>query len=401
MKRYRYKAKDSTGKRVSGEVEASTESMAAKLLRDRKLTIISLTPKANIPFANLLEMKGRVKSSDITNFTRQFATMINAGLSLTDALLIARSQSNRTMQDAISQILAEVEEGQSLSSAMERHPKIFSKTYVALVKAGETGGVLDEVLSRLADNLERQEEFKGKVKSAMVYPIIIVIGMIIVAFVMLVFVIPRLTDLYDQFDAELPITTRALIGISDLMVNYWPFVLVIFALGGYVFSVYKKTDSGSRKLDEIRLKIPIYGDLSKKIVLTDLARTLSLMVGSGVSILESLSITSGVVGNKIISEALDDSAKMVERGFPVAMSFSRHPEAFPFLFSQMMAVGEETGKMDEVLAKVSHVFEVESNQKVKALTSAIEPIILLILGIGVAFLVISIIMPIYNLTTQI
>ncbi len=401
MKRYKYKAKDSTGKRIAGEVEASSDSMAAKLLREKKLTIISLTPKSEIPFANVLEMKGRVTSADITNFTRQFATMINAGLSLTDALLIARSQSNGTMQDTISQILADVEEGQALSSTMQKFPKIFSKTYVALVKAGEAGGVLDEVLSRLADNLERQEEFKGKVKSAMIYPIIIIIGMILVAMVMLIFVIPRLTDLYDQFDAELPITTRALIGASDLMVKYWPLVLVLFVLIGYAFRAYKKTDEGARKIDEIILRIPIYGELRRQIVLTDLSRTLSLMVGSGVSILESLSISSGVVSNKIISEALDDSAKMVEKGFPVAMSFARHPEAFPFLFSQMTAVGEETGKMDEVLAKVSHVFEVESNQKVKALTAAIEPIILLVLGIGVAFLVISIIMPIYNLTTQI
>ena len=401
MKRYKYKAKDSTGKRIAGEVEASSETMAAKLLREKKLTIISMNPKAELPFTFLTEMKNRTKSSDITNFTRQFATMINAGLSLTDALLISRSQANGVMQNTISQVLADVEEGQSLSAAMAKFPKIFSKTYVALVKAGETGGVLDEVLSRLADNLERQEEFKGKVKSAMVYPIIIVIGMVIVAFVMLVFVIPRLTDLYDQFNADLPITTRVLIGISDFMVSYWPIVLILMILGGYMFRVYKKTEDGSRKIDELVLKIPIYGDLRRQIVLTDLSRTLSLMVGSGVSILESLAISSGVVGNKIIAEALDDSAKMVEKGFPVAMSFARHPEAFPFLFSQMTAVGEETGKMDEVLAKVSHVFEVESNQKVKALTSAIEPIILLILGVGVAFLVISIIMPIYNLTTQI
>lgn len=401
MKRYKYKAKDATGKRIAGEVEASNDSMAAKLLREKSLTIISLTPKGNIPFANLLELKGRVTSADITNFTRQFATMINAGLSLTDALLIARSQSNGTMQDTISQILADVEEGQALSSAMQKTPKIFSKTYVALVKAGEAGGVLDEVLARLADNLERQEEFKGKVKSAMIYPIIIVIGMILVAMVMLIFVIPRLTDLYDQFDAQLPITTRALIGVSDLMVKYWPLVIILFIIAGYMFRSYKKTDNGARKLDELMLRIPIYGDLRRQIVLTDLSRTLSLMVGSGVSILESLAISSGVVNNKIISEALDDSAKMVEKGFPVAMSFARHPEAFPFLFSQMTAVGEETGKMDEVLAKVSHVFEVESNQKVKALTAAIEPIILLVLGVGVAFLVISIIMPIYNLTTQI
>ncbi|QQS39535.1 type II secretion system F family protein [Candidatus Woesebacteria bacterium] len=402
MQRYKYKAKDQAGKEIKGEVEASNESLAVKLIREKQLTVISMVPKNAIPFANLLSgITERISSGDIANFTRQFATMVNAGLPLTESLLILRSQSSGKMQAVISQVLAEVEEGQSLSSVMSKFPNVFSKTYVALIKAGETGGVLDEVLLRLADNMENSEEFKGKVKSAMIYPVIIIFGMIAVAFVMLVFVIPKLTDLYDQFDAELPFATRFLIGLSDFMVSYWPIVLVLAAIGGYSFLLYKKTPDGRRRVDGTILSIPLFGPLQKQIILTNLARTLSLMVGSGVSILESLAITSGVVGNVVISDALDDSAKMVEKGFPVALAFSRHPEAFPFIFSQMTAVGEETGKMDEVLAKVAHVFEVESNQKVKAMTSAIEPIILLILGVGVAFLVISIIMPIYNLTTSI
>jgi len=248
--------------------------------------------------------------------------------------------------------------------------------------------------------MEKGQEFRGRVKGALIYPIIIIIGIVLVAFVMMVFVIPRLTTLYDQFDADLPLPTIILIAVSTFMTKFWPLMIAAFGVLVYGLKLYRATKAGRRKTDEFLFKIPIYGDLSRQIVLTDTTRTLSLMVGSGVSIIEALTISSEVVNNVIVSDALIDSSKMVEKGFPVAFAFSRHPEAFPYILSQMVAVGEETGKMDEVLQKVSHVFEVESDQKVKALTSAIEPIILILLGVGVAFLVISVILPIYNLTTQ-
>jgi type II secretory pathway component PulF len=225
--------------------------------------------------------------------------------------------------------------------------------------------------------------------------------MITVAFIMMVFVVPRLTALYDQFQADLPLPTLVLIAVSNFMTNFWWLILISAGGAVYGLKLYRATKSGRRKIDELILKIPVFGDLTLQIVLTDITRTLSLMVGSGVSIIEALNISGGVVNNVVVSSALADCSNMVEKGFPVAFAFSRHPEAFPYLLSQMIAVGEETGKMDEVLEKVSHVFEVESDQKVKALTAAVEPAILIVLGVGVAFLVISIIMPIYNLTTQI
>jgi type IV pilus assembly protein PilC len=326
--------------------------------------------------------------------------MVNAGLPLTESLLILRTQAKGPFQKIIAKILADVEEGEPLSTAMSKHPSVFSKSYYSLIKAGEVGGVLDEVLARLADNLEKEQEFKGRVKGALIYPIIIIIGIVLVAFVMMVFVIPRLTTLYEQFDADLPLPTLVLITISTFMTKFWPIVIVGFGFLVYGLKLYRATNAGRKKIDNFLFKIPIYGDLSRQIVLTETTRTLSLMVGSGVSIIEALNISSEVVGNVSVSEALIDCSKMVEKGFPVAFSFSRHPEAFPYILSQMVAVGEETGKMDEVLEKVSHVFEVESDQKVKALTAAVEPIILIFLGVGVAFLVISVILPIYNLTTQ-
>jgi len=227
------------------------------------------------------------------------------------------------------------------------------------------------------------------------------VGMFVVALIMIIFVIPRLTTLYEQFDVNLPITTKMLIATSNFMIAYWPFLLVASVVAFYGFNIYRRTPAGEKKIDEIIFRLPLIGDLQRQIILTDLTRTLSLMIGSGVAIIESLTISSQVVGSSIIANALLDTIKMVEKGFPIAFAFSRHPEAFPFILSQMIAVGEETGKMDEVLAKISHVFEVESDQKLKAITAAVEPIILIVLGVGVALMVVSIILPIYNLTTQI
>jgi type II secretory pathway component PulF len=224
--------------------------------------------------------------------------------------------------------------------------------------------------------------------------------MIVVAFIMMIFVVPRLTSLYDEFDAELPLPTRILMGISDGVIKFWPITIAAVVGGFYMLKAYKKTPAGKLKLDELQFKIPIIGELQKQVILTELTSTLALMTGAGVSILEGLNITSEVVGNAVIGNALKDVSLQVEKGFPVSFAFAKHPDAFPFILSQMVAVGEETGKMEEVLSKVSHVFATESDQKVKGLTSAIEPIVMVILGLGVGFLVIAIILPIYNLTSQ-
>lgn len=400
MKRFNYKAKDKNGKVVSGEVEASNTSDAAKLVRGRGFYIISISVKIDSPFTILKNFKERITPRDVTTFTRQLSTMINAGLPITEALLILRSQSGGPMQKVVAQILADVEAGESLSKSMERHSKIFSPSYIALIKSGEVGGVLDAVLSRLADNLEKQQEFNGKVKGALIYPVIIVVGMIIVSLVMMIFVIPRLTSLYTEFNATLPLPTRILIGISNFVINFWYIVGALLALGAYLFSLFKATKEGRKKVDQLIFKIPIFGELQKQIILAELTRTMALMVGSGVPILEALNITAGVVNNTVVSDALRDVAKNVEKGFPIAFSFARHPDAFPFILSQMIAVGEETGKMDDVLTKVSRIFEVESDEKVKGLTAAIEPMVMVLLGLGVGFLVIAVILPIYNLTSQ-
>jgi type IV pilus assembly protein PilC len=401
MKRFNYKAKDKNGKLVKGEVEAININEAARLVKSRGYYVISLAAKIDSPFALIRRFQDRITSSDVSTFTRQLSTMITAGLPITEGLLVLRSQSKGSMQKIVAQLLADIEAGESFSNALGRHPKVFSRTYIALVKSGEVGGVLDAVLIKLADSLEKQQEFGSKVKGALIYPVIIITGMVIVTFIMMIFVIPKLLSLYADFNATLPLPTLILIGISNFFIHFW-FLMIVLIVGGlYGYRLYKATPAGRRKIDELIFKIPVFGNLQRQIVLTDLTRTLSLMVGAGVPILEALNITSEVVSNTVVSDALKDVSAQVEKGFPMAFAFARHPEAFPFILSQMVAVVEETGKMEDVLTKISHIFEVQSDEEVKGLTAAIEPIVMVILGLGVGFLVIAVILPIYNLTSQI
>lgn len=400
MQRYVYKAKDKSGRDAEGQVEAQSLQDAARLLREQNFVVISLNPHSLSLLASLSVFTNRVVFDDLVLFTRQFSTMVTSGLPITDALVIARSQSKEAMKPIIGQILSDVEGGSSLAAALEKHPKVFSTVYVSLVRAGEEGGVLDQIMQRLADNLESAREFRSKVKGALIYPLIVIIGMVLVSAIMMIFVVPKLTGLYSEFNAQLPLPTRVLMGVSAFMVSYW--WLVSFVLIGFVYWTlyYSKTEGGRKKFDEWKLKIPVYGPLQQKIILTEMTRTLGLLIGAGISILEAMKIISGVVGNVLYSEAIERSAEKVEKGFSLAYSFSEEAEIFPPMLFQMLAVGEETGKIDESLLKVSAVFGQESEQLVKSLTAAVEPIVMVILGVGVGFLVIAVIMPIYNLTTQ-
>src|SRR3989344_4434790 len=266
MKRYNYKAKDKAGKLVTGEVEASSQMVAAKLVRQRGLTVVSILPARESLFGFVRKLRERISASDVTTFTRQLATMANAGLPITEALLILRQQTKGVMQKVVAQILTDVEGGESLSIAMARHPQVFSPTYIALLKSGEVGGVIDEVLARLADNLEKQQEFSGKVKGALIYPAIIVVGMFVVALIMMIFVIPRLTSLYGDFNAKLPIATKILIGISTFFIKAWPLILIVVFGGFYAYQAFRKTPAGRKRTDELMFKIPIIGDLQRQVI---------------------------------------------------------------------------------------------------------------------------------------
>lgn len=400
MKSFLYKARDKAGNPVQGEVQANDEKGAAKLVRERGLILLELSSSSGVK-GMLRQFTTKSSNKDIATLTRQLATMVNAGMSLSDALGILKVQAKEQLEAVVTQVLADIEGGKNFHEALAKHPHVFSPTYIALIRAGETGGVLDKVLLRLADNMEKEEAFKGKVKGAMIYPVIVVVAMIAASLVMIVFVIPRLTDVYSQFGADLPLPMKIFTGISSFITNYW-FLLLIALIGLLIFAkTYFSTADGKRKFDNFLFSIPLIGPLRQQIILTDLSRTMSITIGAGVPILESLNISSDVISSVRINDSVKDVARRVEKGFPISYSFAQHPEDFPYILSQMIAVGEETGKMEEVLDKLSKVFEGESEEKVKAITAAIEPIIMIFLGIGVFFLVVSVIIPIYNLTNVI
>lgn len=399
MERFHYQARTQQGKRVKGIVEARDKKAAAKTLQEQGLIVVSLRKAGEGSFYRIMASFARVSSKDLTTFTRQLSTMINAGLSLTGALEILRDQSNPAMAKIIEEILKDVQGGSSLHHTMSKHEKIFSSIYLSLIKAGEAAGVLDKVLERMAVNLEKQEAFKAKVKGAMIYPIIVVAGMAVVTIIMMVFVIPKMLAMYKEFNADLPAATNFLIAISSFFARFWIFGLVFTFIVLYLVYLWRKTSTGREQFDKILLKLPILGVLQQKVILTEITRTLSMLTHAGVSIIESLNIVAGAAGNVIFEKIFRKAAKDVEKGLPLASSISGY-EFIPLVVSQMVSVGEETGKIDEVLERVSIYFEGETEVAIKTLTTAIEPLMMILLGIGVGFLVIAIVLPIYSLTAQ-
>ncbi|TSC86334.1 MAG: Uncharacterized protein G01um101416_680 [Microgenomates group bacterium Gr01-1014_16] len=397
---FNYKARDVTGNLIRGKGEAPTAEMVSEMLKQKRLTPLEISESNMRVWEEMVERFGKVSFGEMATFTRQLATMISAGLPITDALNLLKIQSSPALSKVVGHVMGDVQGGVSLSEALTKHPNVFSRVYVALVRAGETAGVMEKVLTRLADSLEKTREFRGKVAGAMIYPAIVLMGMVGVMIIMVVVVIPKLTALYQDFGATLPLPTRILMGISNIFLNYWWAVIVV--VGGAIFALgsYLKTPAGKRMRDVFIFKIPIWGTLTKQIMLTELTRTLSLLISAGVSIVEALDIVAGVVGNITVEKDVKRVSRQVEKGFPVSIAFSESP-FFPPIVGQMIAVGEETGKMDEVLDKLSHYFESESELRVKGLTTAIEPLIIMVLAVGVGFLMYAVIMPIYDITNKI
>lgn len=399
MEKFKYRAKDKNGRTVEGLVEAGSINQAAKILRERGLLVINLNQKGENLVLQIKGGLGRVTTQDKVNFTRQLSTMINAGLTITEALAILELQASPALTRLISDILHQVESGVNLADALGKHASVFDQIYIALIRSGETAGVLDKVLSRLADNLEKQAEFRRKIKGAMVYPIIVIGGMLAVMAVMIIFVIPKLTTIYEEFQADLPTSTKILIAVSKFASHYWWLVAAILAGLFFLGRVLSKNPLFRRQLDGLLFKLPIIGKLRKGMILTEFTRTLGLLIGSGILIVEAIEVTTKSLNSPNYEEKMKEVSKEVEKGLPLATALAK-TEIFPPLLPQMVAVGEETGKLDEVLGKVSTYFEQETDTAVKGLTTAIEPLIMIVLGVGVGFLMLSIILPIYNLTSK-
>ena len=397
---FKYKAFTSDGKAANGFVEAGSQDQAVKLLKDKQLFVVSLTQTQEKALSSAITKMQKIGFSDIVNFTRQLSTMVMSGLSIPDALSILKAQTpNPMLVNLIGDVERSIVGGGNLGDALAKYPQYFSTIYISLIRAGEASGQLDKVLTQLADTLEGQREFKSKVTGALIYPAVIVVGMIVVVIVMMVVVMPKLTDLYKDFGIELPMSTKLLIGLSNFFIHQWWALIMIIAGAVFVFNRWKKTESGRYILDSLILKIPLYGQLQQKLILVEFTRTLAMLIGSGIHILDALRILKGSLINVLFQNAIDDITKKVEKGFPLGDMFSAHKE-FPPIVSQMVKVGEETGKLDETLTKISRYFQTETEGIVKGLTTAIEPIIMVILGVGVGFIVISVITPIYSLTSQ-
>ena len=399
MALYRYLAKDAQGKPVSGQVESIDEASLVKILQQENLVPIEVkktSGKASFSFS----FGGGIPYSELVSFTRQLSTMISAGLPLTDSLVILQKQTkSATFSKTLSQIVSDVEGGLSLSQAMGSHPKIFSVVYIKLIEAGETGGVLDKVLMKLADSLEKEREFQSKTKGAFVYPAIVVCVMVVVMTLMMIFVIPKLTSLYAEVGTQLPLITRIMIGISSFLQGFWWLVILVIVGSVFAFRTYAKTPQGADVVSRVVLNLPVWGKLRKTLILAEFTRTLGLLIGTGIPIITALKVVRDILSNSTYRDGIDTAMSRVERGSPLHMPLSQNPN-FPPIISQMIRVGEETGKMDEVLGRLSLYFEQEGENMTRNLTTALEPIILVVLGVSVGVLVLSIILPIYNLTAQ-
>jgi len=400
MAYFSYKARDAQGKLATGFVEAPSKEGATRLLHEKQLFVVGLAEARNREQSIMSVKMRRVGFGEIVNFTRQLATMVVAGLSLPEALSILRVQTaNAAFVNVLNEIEHQIVSGGNLGDALAKYPQHFSAIYIALVRAGESSGQLDQVLMRLADSMESQRDFRSKVSGAMIYPVIIMIGMGVVVMIMMTVVIPKLTELYNDFGVDLPFATQLLISISQFFVSWWWLVIAAVVGGGYAFTRWRATKVGQLVVDTVILSVPLFGELQKKIILVEFTRTLSMLITSGIRLLDALTILKDALDNVLFRNAIIEISKKVERGFPLGDTFAQYP-VFPPIVSQMMKVGEETGKLDDTLLKLSKYFQSESENLVKGLTTAIEPIIMVFLGVGVGFIVIAVITPIYNLTSQ-
>lgn len=394
-----YKAKDIAGGDHTGSIESPDLHSAAAVIRKKGLIVISLTAK-NPPSNRFLDrLLNRVNFAELVIITRQLATMISSGLVLSEAVdILEEQQTNKILKKALSDISSDIKGGLTFAQALGKYPNIFPRLYVNLVKSGEASGKLDSVLLQMAEGLEKDREFQAKIKGAMIYPIVVLTMMVVVIIIMMVFVIPKLVNLYTQSTIELPLPTKILILVSSLFTNYW-WVGVTIVIGAYVgISRWKKTPEGNLFFGRLILRIPIVGKIVTNVTLTNFNRTFGLLTSAGIPLLESIGIVADLTDNPVFKNSLKDTYNGVEKGLPFSSLLS--PQVFPKIVSQMIKVGEETGKVDEIFFKLAEYFESESDHLIKNLTVAIEPIVLIILGIGVAFLVISIILPIYKLTTS-
>jgi type IV pilus assembly protein PilC len=413
MASYAYTAINSAGLELRGEVQAATASAAREQLRVQgllaeRLEEVSAGASAAGESAGSSARGGaktrdrKVKPRVLQVFSRQFATMIDAGLNVVTALSILEDQTDDThLAAVIGEVRADVEGGALLSQALAKHPKIFSRIYVSMVEAGEAAGILDNVLDRLATQIEKEANLKRRVKGAMVYPTMVISFAFLVLVAMLLFIVPIFQKLYKQFNGQLPKLTQFMISASELLRSRWYIIFPAIGLTIFLFFKWKGSEGGRKQWDRFKLKVPMkIGDVVLKVTMARFARTLSTLVAAGVDIIKALEITGTTSGNWVVEDALRDMREQVHAGVPIAQPLIEHP-VFPPMVGQMVKIGEETGELDGMLGKVADFYEEEVDATISALTSIIEPIMIILVGCMVATIILSMYLPMFKLLTLI
>jgi len=397
MPRYKWEGKTLRGEKRKGEMEAPDEGSVRTHLRQQNVIPTKVVAKGKEVSFSLGRQK--VKKKDVAVFTRQLATMIDAGLPLVQSLdILSMQQESKAFKEVIKNIKEDVEGGSTFAGALRKHPKVFDELYTNLVVAGEEGGILDNVLNRLAIYIEKAESLKKKIKSAMVYPSTIVGVAVIVVAVLMIFVIPVFAKIFSSMGHTLPLPTLIVIGMSNIMKKY--FLLLIVALVILVFMLrrYYATEKGKLTIDSLILKLPVFGTLFRKVAVARFSRTLATLITSGVPILDGLTITSKTAGNKLIEYAIMKARTSISEGETIAEPLARS-EVFPPMVTQMIAIGESTGSLDSMLSKIADFYEEEVDVAVATLTSLLEPLLMVFLGVTVGGVVIAMYLPIFKIAT--
>ena len=392
---FAYTARETaSGREIRNTVEAVSEQAAIAALLNRNLLVVEIKEK----MAKRGQTKGgRVQLADLVVFTRQLATMIDAGIAIVQSLqALADQATNKVMRDTVKDICSRVEAGESFSEALIRHPKSFNRLYVSMIGAGEKGGLLAEIMARLATYLENTERLRKKVKMALMYPTVVTVVAIVITVFLLVKVIPTFKEVYSGFGAKLPGPTEFLIGISEIVQHYLLYLIVLAGLGVWGWFYYIKTKQGREFWDTQRIKLPVFGPIAHKICLARFTRTLASLIRSGVPILEVLQIVSQTVGNTVMEKAIKTAATDIERGEGISAALAKHP-VFPTMIIRMLSAGEQTGNIDTMLERVADFLDEEIETTLSGLMSLIEPLLIVFLGVVIGGMVICMFLPIFNL----
>lgn len=400
MPYFRYKAADQNNKNQEGIIQAASQDVAADILSDRGLTILNLTEERLSFRERSLKLLNRVKIKDLVVFSRQLSVIVSATIPLVQGLRIIVAQTESpVLKTIISEVADDVEGGAKLSSALARHDHVFSPFFINIIKSGEASGKLDDVLNYLADQQEQDYDLTSQIKGAMIYPAFIISGLFVVGFLMMIFVIPQLTSIIAESGAELPLPTKILIFTSDFLKNFWWLILGGLGALAIAFGILVSKPEGRYYWNELQFRLPIFGELLKKIVLIRFSRSLYTLTTGGVPLTRSLEIVSDVVGNEVYKKLIRRTVKEVEDGNSVSAVFLKSPHV-PVMVSQMLSLGEKTGRLDEILDKVAHFYSREAKNMVNNLITLLEPLVMLLMGIAVGGLVAAVILPLYSLASS-